>query len=143
MRFGVDSGAAVTAIPRKLASDYPVTENPSGSKYLSATGEPISDEGQRKLLVEAGGELRGIRSRVAAVRRPLMAVYDMVHSGHRVVFERDAEGRDISHAVHIATGRRVTFTPRQRTWDLDVDIIPACDVREMSKNFRPVTANVT
>ncbi len=63
VRFGIDSGAAVTATPRALAADYPVTEKLNGAKYLSATGQPIYDEGQKKLLVEAGGELRGIRAR--------------------------------------------------------------------------------
>ena len=65
-----------------------------------------------------------------------MAVYDMVAAGHRVVFERDADGQDQSHAVHIATGRKVRFTPRQRTWDLDVEIVPARDVVEASKSIK-------
>ncbi|CAK0853831.1 unnamed protein product [Prorocentrum cordatum] len=125
VRFGVDSGAAVTAIPRALGTDYPIAERPSGAQYLSATGEPIPDEGQRKLMVQTSGALRGIRARVAGVRRPLLSVFDLVKSGHRVVFEQGQHGNDISHAVHTESGKTVRFTRRQRTWDLDVGIVPA------------------
>ena len=133
--FGIDSGAAVTAIPRALGADYPITEKPSGARYLSATGETISDEGQRKLMVQTGGTLRGIKGRVTGVRRPLLSVFDMVKSGHRVVFEQDQHGNDISHAVHIESGKTVKFTQRQRTWDLDVSVVPASEVVEMSKKL--------
>ncbi|CAK0865658.1 unnamed protein product, partial [Prorocentrum cordatum] len=134
-RFGIDSGAAVAAIPRALGTDYPITERPSGAQYLSATGEPIPDEGQRKLMVQTGGALRGIRARVAGVRRPLLSVFDLVKSGHRVVFEQDQHGNDISHAVHIESGKTVRFTRRQRTWDLDVSIVPAKEVSQMSQTL--------
>ena len=104
--FGIDSGAAVTAIPRALGADYPITEKPSGAKYLSATGETISDEGQRKLMVQTGGTLRGIKGRVTGVRRPLLSVFDMVKSGHRVVFEPDIhETSNLATHIHVSRTR--------------------------------------
>ena len=95
-RFGVDSGAAVTAIPRSTAADYPTAKDGAGASYLSATGQPIADEGQRSLLVEVAGVVRGIRARVTPVRRPLLSVYDLGATGHRVVFERNADGSPAS-----------------------------------------------
>ncbi|CAK0840427.1 unnamed protein product, partial [Prorocentrum cordatum] len=135
VRFGINSGAAVTAIPRSLGTDYPIAEKPSGAQYLSATGEPIPDEGQRKLMVQTGGALRGIRARVMGVRRPLLSVLDLVKSGRRVVFEQGQRGNDISHAVHIESGKTVRFARRQRTWDVDVSIVPAKEVTQMSQTL--------
>ncbi|CAK0811159.1 unnamed protein product, partial [Prorocentrum cordatum] len=99
-----------------LRKDCPV------AKKAGTIGEPIHDEGQRKLMVQTGGALRGIRARVAGVRRPLLSVLDLVKSGHRMVFEQDQYGTDISHAVHVESVKMVRFTQRQRTWDLDVSI---------------------
>ncbi|CAK0899647.1 unnamed protein product, partial [Prorocentrum cordatum] len=117
---------------RALGTDYPITERPSGAQHLSATGEPIPDEGQRKLTVQTGGALRGIRARVAGVRRPLLSVFDFVKSGRRVVFEQDQHGHNISHAVHIESGKTARLTRRQRTWGLDASIVPAKEVSQMS-----------
>ncbi|CAK0910355.1 unnamed protein product, partial [Prorocentrum cordatum] len=133
VRFGIDSSAAVAATPRALGTDYPITERPSGARCLSATGEPIPDEGQRELMAQTGGALRGIRARVTGVRRPLPSVFDLVKSGHRVVFEQDQHGNDISHAVHIESGKTARFTRRHRTWDLDASIVPAKEVTQMSQ----------
>ncbi|CAK0839184.1 unnamed protein product [Prorocentrum cordatum] len=135
VRFGIDSGAAATATPRSLGTDYPITEEPSGAQHPSAIGEPIRDEGQRKLTVQTGGALRGIRSRVTGVMRPLLLVFDLVKSGHRVVFEQDQHGNDLSHAVHSESGKTVRFTRRHRTWDLDVNIVPAKEVTQMSQTL--------
>ena len=53
----------------------------------------------------------------------------MYMAGHRVVFDRDEFGNDISHAVHKETGQTAKSTLRNRTWDLDVKLIPCSDVQ--------------
>ena len=60
--LGIDSGAAVTVIPRELARDYPVEATPesqSGRGYKIADGTTIQDEGKRRIAVSLmGGERR-------------------------------------------------------------------------------------
>ena len=137
--FGIDSGAAVTAIPTALVDAYPLTEPPSGAKYLSATGEDIHDKGMKKILAETQGTLRGIRARVADIRRPLMSVFDMYEAGHRVVFDKNELGEDQSHAVHKETGTVVKFILRNRTWDLDVKLVPPDQLSRVAGQIRRET----
>ena len=129
LRFGIDSGAAVTAIPPEFVEQYPLAEPSNGLKYQSATGESISDLGMKKPFIDIKGDLRGVRARIARIKRPLMSVYDMHMAGHRVVFDRDEFGNDISHAVHKETGKTAKFTLRNRTWDLDARLVPHSDLR--------------
>ena len=58
-----------------------------------------------------------------------MSVYDMYMAGHRVVFDSDEFGNDISHAVHKETGKTAKFILRNRTWDLDAKLDPHSDLR--------------
>ena len=53
-----------------------------------------------------------------------MCVKDMLRSGHRVVFEQDDKGNDLSHAIHRKTLDKVNFIPVGDTWDLEMDLIP-------------------
>ena len=86
----------------------------------------------KKPFIDVKGDLRGVRARIAKIKRPLMSVYDMYMAGHRVVFDRDEFGNDISHAVHKETGQVAKFTLRNRTWDLDAKLVPHEDVRLQS-----------
>ena len=54
--------------------------------------------GMKKTYIDVRGDLRGVRVRIAKIKRPLMSVYDIYIAGHRVVFDRDEFGNDISHA---------------------------------------------
>ena len=133
LRFGIDSGAAVTAIPPEFVEQYPLAEPSNGLKYQSATGESIPDLGMKKPFIDIKGDLRGVRARIARIKRPLMSVYDMYMAGHRVVFDRDEFGNDISHAVHKETGKTAKFTLRNRTWDLDAKLVPHSDLQAQGR----------
>ena len=61
LQFGIDSGAAVTAIPPEFVEQYPFAEPSNGLKYQSATGEGIANLGMRKPFIDVKGELRGVR----------------------------------------------------------------------------------
>ena len=65
LRFGIDSGAAVTAIPPEFVEQYPFAVPSKGLKYQSATGETIADLGMKKPFIDIKGDLRGVRARVA------------------------------------------------------------------------------
>ena len=134
LRFGIDSGAAVTATP-EFVEQYPFAEPSNGLKYQSATGESIPDLDMKKPFIDVKGDQRGVRARIARIKRPLMSVYDMYMAGHRVVFDRDEFGNDISHAVHKETGKTAKFTLRNRTWDLDAKLVPHSDLRVEEATF--------
>eukprot|EP00974_Lingulodinium_polyedra_P125594 11195145-Lingulodinium_polyedra.AAC.1 len=64
VRASVGSGAVATAIPPRVGSDYPLTnDSVVGATYRSATGEGIKDMGQKRLPRRRAGCLRGIRGR--------------------------------------------------------------------------------
>eukprot|EP00971_Amphidinium_carterae_P034719 683364-Amphidinium_carterae.1 len=42
----------------------------------------------------------------SSVYKALMSVGEMVHEGFRVVFDKDASGQDVSHALHKASGTK-------------------------------------
>ena len=131
VNLGVDSCAAVLVVPKKLCSDYPIQKDAkTGQQYTVANGRRIPDLGQRTLRLHSEEETpRAIRTRVADVFRPLLAVYDLCKTGHRVVFdfEFDASGqlqRDNSHLFHKETSNSTALTLKNRTWDLGVDVLP-------------------
>ena len=122
--FAVDSGAAVTVIDPKTAKDYPLLENAesrAGKTYRSAFGGQTPDMGTRALIGTVGSSstVRGLKARVAKVVRPLASVFEMVESGHRVVF--DSEG---SFAEHKASGVRTAFRARNRSYEMDLNVVP-------------------
>lgn len=43
----------------------------------------------------------------------------MVDAGHRIVFERNANGKGISHALDKATGEVLQFNRRRGVYELD------------------------
>ena len=88
-----------------------------------ASGEAIPDLGQRRLVVTTASCVKGVRVRVTKVRRALMSVYDMCSVGHRVVFDI-GDGVDMSYVLHKKTGQTIKPELRNRTWDLDVQVVP-------------------
>ena len=122
--FAVDSGAAVTVIDPKKATSYPLLENAesrAGKTYRSAFGGTMPDLGTRALVGTVGstGTVRGMKARVAKVVRPLLSVFEMVESGHRVVFDSDG-----SYAEHKTTGCKTPFRVRNRSYELDLNVVP-------------------
>ena len=122
--FAVDSGAAVTVIDPKKATSYPLLENAesrAGKTYRSAFGGTMPDLGTRALVGTVGNTntVRGMKARVAKVVRPLLSVFEMVESGHRVVFDSDG-----SYAEHKTTGCKTPFRVRNRSYELDLNVVP-------------------
>lgn len=67
--FGLDSGAAVTTVPKQWRQDYPAEANGVYKGYRLASGEEIADLGMRRLMVVADGSVRGVMARVTKVSR--------------------------------------------------------------------------
>ena len=129
---GVDSGAAVSVWTEKTATDYPIAADTfTGRSYKVASGAEIKDKGCRKIAAISNGVLRGAQGRVAPVHKNLTAVYDMMKAGHRVVFDLDEQGNDISHALHKATGTETRFIPNGRTWDMELQVVPYAEARKL------------
>ena len=63
--------------------------------------------------------VRGMKARVAKVVRPLLSVFEMVESGHRVVFDSDG-----SYAEHKTTGCKTPFRVKNRSYELDLNVVP-------------------
>ena len=54
-----------------------------------------------------------------------MSVDDIVFkAGHRVVFDRDDEGNDISHAIHKKSGEILPFYIKNKVWKFDMEVEP-------------------
>ena len=123
--IGVDSCAGLTVWPESLCDDVdtvPTVESRRGDSYFQAgEGQPrLANLGQRKYeLQTSDGRSRQIKVTVAKVRRPLLAVSEMVDAGHRVVFE--AKG---AYAEHTATGRRTTLVRRNGIYEMEVKVRP-------------------
>ena len=79
--------------------------------------------------MRAGGALRGLRGGKFDIERDLIAVHDMCKAGHRVIFEIDDNGKDLSHAEHRKTGERVNFVPNGRCWDIEAEVVPYKEVQ--------------
>jgi hypothetical protein len=120
--LGIDSGAAVTIVPRGICTDYPLQQNDRSrvhGGYRAANGQMIIDEGSRVLFYKDGKDTRAIRARVGDVSKGLVSVSEMVDCGHRVVFDCDG-----SYAVHKQTGKKTYFKRRNKVFEIDVDIVP-------------------
>ena len=122
--FAVDSGAAVAVIDPNTATSYPLLENAesrAGQTYRSALGVKMPDLGTRALVETVGqtDTVCGMKARVAKVVRPLASVFEMVESGHKVVFDSDG-----SYAEHKVTGCKTPFRVRNRSFELDLHVVP-------------------
>ena len=119
LRFGVDSGAAVTIMRKTECVDYPVDGSGSPVHYTCADGGRISDMGQRTLAIQTDEGVRLMRTRDGDISKNLLSVSSLVDTGHRVVF--DADG---SYAEHKTSGRRISFARRNGIYELDLTVLP-------------------
>ena len=125
--MGVDSCAAATVVPREVAPDYPAYENRmsvNGEGYRTANGGWVVDEGTKELigaLPSADGkrQVRGLRTRVAAVSRALASVSEMVDAGHTVVFSKE-----MSYAKNLGTGVVTPLTRRNDVYEMELEVAP-------------------
>ena len=130
IHFGVDSCAAASVTPKGFCAEYPIhKDSQTGQLYTTANGKKIPDLGQRTLMIQDVATPKAIRSRVCDVVRPLLAVFDVCKTGHKVILDIDFDEhgklqRDNSHIYHKATSSVTPLTLNNRTWDLSVDVLP-------------------
>lgn len=134
VRFGIDSGAAVSVIPECVCADYSFqTTEGTGNVYHAAGGHIIADLGSRTLYAEVDGQFKGLRPRVGKIQKPLLSTYDLCRAGHRVVFDME-NGVGKPYAEHKETGQRTRSHLRKRVWELDVQVMPHANLKQvMSK----------
>ena len=138
--IGIDSGAAASVLPTSVAADYPVKADGSNTRTdTTANGGIVKDEGDNQVMLNVSGAVQCARMRSVQVRKPLMSVYDMCKSGHRVTFEFDDTGRDCSVIEHRGTGARTQLHLRGSVWEIDATIIPfGEDLQFISADLCPV-----
>eukprot|EP00971_Amphidinium_carterae_P194206 3853846-Amphidinium_carterae.1 len=135
--IGIDSGAAASVIMDQVASDHVINKDEmTGTFYESASGTKIKDRGQIVFgcNIEQDGaqdQERVIQARRATVSKNLLSVYDLVAAGHRVVFDRDPQGKDVSHMVHKVSGLQTRFHHTKRVWEIHVEVASANKTRQM------------
>ena len=87
----------------------------AGSHSRTATGEKVLDRGVRCMAATVGGEVRVAKGRVVDnIANNFMSVYDMCASGHRVVFDIDPGGQDLSYIEHVPSGHRIPMKLHSR-----------------------------
>ena len=121
--LAIDSGAAETVIPHTLVTDYQIIETDksrSGACYASATGEPIPNLGeQRLLLATEEGSMRAMTFQAAPVAKPLGSVKRICQAGHYVIFDEDG-----SYIMNKATGELNWLREQNGNYMLDVWVPP-------------------
>ena len=123
MSLAIDSGAAETVIPHTLVTEYPIVETEksrSGACYASATGEPIPNLGEQKLLMATEeGSMRAMTFQAAPVAKPLGSVKRICQAGHYVIFDEDG-----SYIMNKVTGELNWLREQNGNYMLDVWIPP-------------------
>ena len=121
--LAIECGAAETVIPHTLVTDYPIVEtykSRSGACYASATGEPIPNLGeQRLLLATEEGSMRAMTFQAAPVAKPLGSVKRICQAGHYVIFDEDG-----SYIMNKATGELNWLREQNGNYMLDVWVPP-------------------
>ena len=130
----VDSGAAVSAIPPEVASQYPVRNHAaSGRTYYAANGTQVKDEGMRSPLMRTDeGQMRSVDFSVCNVRRPIISVGKAIEKGQRVVFDSDG-----SYVEDKASGARTAIEKKNGVFVMRMWVVPR-PVRDSEKiNLAP------
>ena len=119
VRFGVDSGAACTVVKPTAASDYPVARIEPMKRLRAANGEIIKDLGNRHLKVRTGRKSRVLRTTVAPVAKNLLAVCQLVDTGHDVVFSQRG-----SFIKNMKSGEVMQMERINGTYEVEFDVEP-------------------
>jgi hypothetical protein len=86
-KFNLDSGAAVTALPRNFAPHIPVTYklDSEALKYRTASGELVDDEGEKVVIgmTNAGMNIK-LSGRVVNVHKPLMSAHKVCEQNNDI-----------------------------------------------------------
>ena len=86
------------------------------TKYASARAGSAAtwNEGERWIALDVDGASGGVRVRVAAVRKPLLAVSEMCDAEHDVHVLASGE----AYNVHRETGEVTMFTKQRGVYDI-------------------------
>ena len=111
LRRGItlDSGAANNVMPRRMVRNTTKIRPSPGSRigvhYVAANNARIPNEGETdfKFTTNEGMKTQFV-FQIAEVNKALGAVSYMVDNRHKVVFDQDDNGRDMSYMVHKPTG---------------------------------------
>ena len=105
-QFNFDTGAAVSAIPRKIVDEeqkLPTT----GQWYRTASGERIEDYGERTLCGQDEQDVYWrLKGRVSDVHKCLVSAAKMAVNGHNMFFLDAEGGYAISEYSEIGKGLR-------------------------------------
>ena len=98
----------------------PNASSRAGVKYFGAgdlNGPSLANEGSRRYELDIGGVKRSANVNVVAVRKPLLAMCDLVDKGHAVHFT--AKGCWIEHE---ASGERIPVHRRGGKFEIDAKV---------------------
>ena len=113
----LDSGAADSVAPASLAPWIPIQPSAGSKKgqhYLSASGDRIANEGQKRLEVVAeDGTMTSTTYQIAEVTRPLCAVSKMCDKDNIVIFTKTGG------VVQTPCGKRMPFRRERNVYLLD------------------------
>ena len=68
--------------------------------------------------------MRGLKTRIGSVSKPLLAVCDLVDNGHRVVFEKDSAGKDVSRIMNLETKKVTPMIREKGVYNIRAEIVP-------------------
>ena len=124
----VDSGAADNVMPRRMVRGKFNRVRPSagsrrGVHYVAANNARIANQGECdfKFSTKEGQE-ESFTFQIAEVNKALCAVSYLVDTKHRVVFDQDEDGNDISMITNKKTGKQIRMVRARNVWSIEAFI---------------------
>ena len=116
--FGVDSGAAITVVTPQTAAEYP-TVKAVKHRMRDCQGNEVADFGKKELALKGPRRTQFARVTVAPVKRNLLAVSELVKTGHEVVFRRGD-----CYIKHLGTGEIKQMKETNGCFEVSYDLQP-------------------
>ena len=123
-----DSGAADNVMPRRMVRGKfnrvrPSAGSRKGVHYVAANNARIANLGECdfKFSTKEGQE-ESFTFQIAEVNKALCAVSYLVDTKHRVVFDQDDEGNDISTITDKASGKQIKMIRERNVWSIEAFI---------------------
>ena len=126
VKVGVDSCAAVSAMPAAWFRDYPITtDERTGATYRVANAQRVTDKGASIIKARISGSdvVKDACFRRADISRALLSVAAMVDAGNVVVFQT-ANGEDASFHRDNETGDKVDLIRSNGIYELELEVLP-------------------
>ena len=119
----IDSGAAETVMPGHWMANYKILESQgprAGVFYVTASGEPIYNEGEKTLmLMNEYGQSRKRTFQCAKTIKAMGSINNICSNGNRVVF--DDEG---SYIENKETGEKLWLEQAEGVYHLNMQVAP-------------------